>query len=332
MRGGSAAAPAGRVRASASSAPASVPAPATRTRPRCGSSRRRCSRPSRRACSTPTSLPSGSRRACCLSSGFSSPATARRRTGWPTSCCSSAPRPGRPAPATPRRASRRYARSTAWPPCADRLPHERTRPLRPALIVQARKRVASAKKRGARSLAARSTASGASPNSSRSSATRCAGCTPTAGAWPTSCRPRSPDPARVRRAARAAGDGGRDQPALPRCVAFEDGDLDDPQQAERVRRLAERVAAVRRSGQAPDPLSSHGWRSFTGASPTGRRWAASFTVACLPVRVREADRPVLPQPCRHPGACPGAWPALGDARRALGAGAGPGLAGRAAHA
>ena len=56
----------------------------------------------------------------------------------------------------------------------------------------------------------------------------------------------------------------------------------------------------------------------------GQRGAGA---ARLAVRGREADRPVLPQPGRARRADPGAGPALGDARRAVGARHGPGVAG-----
>ena len=84
-------------------------------------------------------------------------------------------------------------------------------------------------------------------------------------------------------------------------AALEDADFDDPAHADRVRRLAERLAGVRRR-QPPDAAR----RLDGGALPPrlrppddGQRGAGT---ARLAVRGREVDRPVLPQPGR-PRAC-----------------------------
>ena len=71
-------------------------------------------------------------------------------------------------------------------------------------------------------------------------------------------------------------------------AALEDGDFDDPEHADRVRRLGERLAAVRQEPAAAS-RSRAGWRSSTGASPTGRRWAASSR-SCAPRSARPRRR------------------------------------------
>ena len=75
------------------------------------------------------------------------------------------------------------------------------------------------------------------------------------------------------RAAGAAGDGGRDQPALPRGRARRRRLR--PARARRARQAPRRAALAACARSSRPSRSSRGWRSSTGASPTGRRWAAS---------------------------------------------------------
>ena len=82
-----------------------------------------------------------------------------------------------------------------------------------------------------------------------------------------------PDPAGRGAAARGVGDGGGDQPSLHRGGARGRRLRQPrPRRARAPARRAPRLGA--RSGHRPI-RSSPGWRSSTGASPIGRRWAAS---------------------------------------------------------
>ena len=86
---------------------------------------------------------------------------------------------------------------------------------------------------------------------------------------------------------RAAGDGGGDQPALPRGRAR--GRRLRPSRARRARQASRRAARAGRARSSRPSRSSRGWRSSTGASPTARRWAASCR-SCAPRSPRSRSR------------------------------------------
>ena len=136
---------------------------------------------------------------------------------------------------------------------------------------------------------------------------------------------------RTRRRRPHAGDGGGDR-LLYLEAALEDGDFDDPD-ARRPRAAPGRAPRRR----APAAAARAARELDGGAVPArlrppdhGQRRPGA---ARLAERGREGDRPVLPQPGRTPASL-GDVPAqlVVDARRALGARPGPGVAGAAAHA
>ena len=151
------------------------------------------------------------------------------------------------------------------------------------------------------------------------------------GAGRRRCRPRwrRPWPA-AGGAAAGAGDGGRHRDALPRRLAR--GRRARPPRTGRARAApgaAHRRRARGRRAAAARDLDGGAVPPRQRPPDHGQRGAGT---ARLAVRGRKADRPVLPQPGAARAADPGAGAAVGDARRALGAGPGPGLAGGAAHA
>ena len=90
---------------------------------------------------------------------------------------------------------------------------------------------------------------------------------------------RRPDPAVERAAAGSPGDGGRHQPALHRGRAR--GRRLRRSRTCRPRAPPRRAPRRRAPGRRRRSRSRAGWRSSTGASPTGRPWAASSR-SCAP--------------------------------------------------
>ena len=284
-------------------------------RPRCGSWPRRSSRPRRRAC---CALDVYSKRVASrllaqlrMSERGDAREPARSRSAWRRTCCSSAPRPPRPATAAARR---------AWPPCARpaslarRAPVDylasHARPLRPGA---GSRRHASASPRprraGRRWPAARCTAWPALDEQFALVGDSLKQLYPArreAGAGAAAARSRRPCSRRARRRRRWRW---RWPPAVLYLEAsLEDADFDHPTQAERVRRLAERVGrgARRRRARAARSLDGGAVPPRLRPPDDGQRGAGAARVA---VRSREGDRPVLPPARRrasvlHPGARP----------------------------
>ena len=262
-----------------------------------------------------------------------SAATPTSPTGWPRTCCSSARRP-RPA----RRASRaapdaRCARPTAWPTqhAVDYTPSVLGR-FDPALHrpgAQARRRAP--RRRGRRWPAARCTASPAWPSSSRWSAIRCSGCIPPARRSPPSCRRgrRRPLQRRPRRRAPLAMEVATSVLYLE--AALEDGDSTIPSTRERVQRLGR---AHRRGAPEAAARAARAWMEELYRRVSDRQTMGSV-VQELRASLSEVEKSIdqfFRNPAERDGADPGAGAAVVDARRALGARHGPGVAGRAAHA
>ena len=261
------------------------------------------------------------RRACWRS--YASPARASRArpTGWRKTCCSSARRPC---------AGRRHAAASAPGRGAQGLRSERqcgrsTTRARvsaasiPALLAQARKRVAAAKDAWSAVAGGELQRCRAWPSSSRWSAIRCRSCIPTASRSPRRCcsrRRRRCTPAA--RATRRTGDGSRHRRALPRSVARGPGPRPTPSWPAACSAWPSASTACARAHRPS--RSKSGWKSCTAASPTARPWAAWCRNCARRCReLEKLHRPVLPQPGAARSADPGAGPAVGDARRAVGA-------------
>ena len=115
-------------------------------------------------------------------------------------------------------------------------------------------------------------------------------------------------------------------------AALEDGDFDDPEHADRVRRLGERLAAVRQDGSRRS--RSRAWMEELYRRVSDRQTMGSV-VQELRASLGEAEKAIdqffrNPAEQRRAGRRAGA--ARVDARRAVGARHGPGVAGAAAHA
>ncbi len=112
-------------------------------------------------------------------------------------------------------------------------------------------------------------------------------------------------------------------------AALDDGDFDQPEHAERIKRLGERLVAG-----APEAAVRAARAVDGGALPARLRSADDGQrrpgAARLALRGREVDRQVLPQSRRPRVPARGAGAAELDARRALGARHGRGIAGAAA--
>ena len=112
-------------------------------------------------------------------------------------------------------------------------------------------------------------------------------------------------------------------------AALDDGDFDQPEHAERIKRLGERLALVRKK-QPPEPLEA--WMEELYRRVSDRQTMGSV-VQELRASLSEVEKSIdkfFRNPADHDGAARGAGAAELDARRALGAGHGPGVAGAAA--
>ncbi len=157
------------------------------------------------------------------------------------------------------------------------------------------------RKPGRRRPAARCTAWAAWPSSSRSSATRCGVCSRSASRSPPSCRPRSCRRSSRRRHRRRRWRW-RSRPACsisrPRSTTATSTSPSTPNAS------SGSASGCRWCARSSRPSrSSRGWRSCTGASPIGRRWAASSR-SCAPRSPRSRSRstsssaiPVITRPC-----------------------------------
>ena len=263
--------------ASAISAPASAQARRIRRRPCRGSWPPRCSRLRRRDCCNSTSSPSASRRACCPSSACSRAGSPTSRSAWCTNCCSSAPRPTRPAPGrdAPRLAAVRQAYHLARHTPADYDKSVLGR-FDPALIAQARKRVGGAKEawgavaggemhrlgRARRAVLARRRFA-APPLSRRASSS------------PTSCRPPSPRPSK-RLPRRRRRWRWKSPPACSTSTPRSRTPTSTTRSSASAC-CAWPSASPRCAPGSRRRRSKPGWRSCTVASPTARRSAAWCT-------------------------------------------------------
>ena len=244
--------------------------------------------------------PAGAGPAVLLQPCARRPTTPTRRRGWP--------RCGRPGGSTPRRRpttrSRGWAASTRrccrWRASASRRPSDAGRPWP----------------------AARCHRLPALASSSRWSAIRCSACCP-AGEALAQCAAdgrRTDRAGRRQRAAAGAGDGSRHRAAVPRRVARGRRIRPSPSCAERVQPpgAAHRRGAQRRAG--PQPLEP--WMEELYRRVSDRQTMGSV-VQELRASLSEVEKQIdqyFRDPARRERADPGAGAAVGDARRAVGAG------------
>ena len=302
---------------------------------RSGTSPRRCSRRSTTACSASTSSPSASPRACWRSSASSSAATPTSPSGSPATCCSSAPRraPAGRGMRVPRLAAARAAYGLAEQTPTDYSLSVLGR-FDPAIIAHAKKRVAAAKE-------AWSATAGGEMH-------RLAGLSEQFALVGDSLRRLFPFGEIVRRraadarsqqtqaaqarAAGAAGDGSRDQPALPRGRAR--GRRLRPARARRPRASASASGSpLVRQKQPPEPLEP--WMEELYRRVSDRQTMGSV-VQELRASLSEVEK-AIDKFFRNPATAQRAASTVPvqlsvDARRAVGARHGPGVAGAAAHA
>ena len=294
----------------------------------------RCSRRRTTACCRSTSSPSGSPRACCRSSASCSAAIPTSPSGSPATCSSSAPRPASPRRGL--RAPRLDAVREAYglpEQTPDRLLAERARPLRPG-----------ADRPGQEARRRRPRKPG--PATAGGEMHRMAGLSEQFALVGDSLRKLFPygetfaaelqtrrraDPAGQRRAAAAAGDGSRDQPALHRGRARRRR-LRRPRAGATVSAASPSASPRCARPAPPEPLEA--WMEELYRRVSDRQTMGSV-VQELRASLAEAEK-AIDQFFRNPAdrgvLVAGAAPARVHARRAVGARHGPGLAGAAAHA
>ena len=276
----------------------------------------------RRACCSPTSTASASPRGCWRSCAWASAARPTCPTGWRRTCCSSAPRRVRPTDGRRRRAWRPCARpSSLAQPRAGRL---RSRSglgrFDPALIAQARKRVAGAKD-------AWSAVAGGELHRLPGLAEQFALVGDSLQRLYPSGETLAERAAGRRRADGAAG-GARRAPrwrwkSPPACSTstprWKTATSTIPTHGRA--RAAPGAAHRARAPGRHAPSRSKPWMEELYRRVSDRQTMGSV-VQELRASLSEAEkahRPVLPQPGRARRADPGARPAAGDARRAVGA-------------